>query len=371
MRKFLLASVAALGTGGLIGNAVAQTPVVGAPTQGQTAFPMATPNASANNNNNYQAAPLPGVVANPTPGTIVIHMNARVLTQFQALWGSNDQRTFTAPAAGSAGAILGNNGTGTAKVAPYALDNYVRLYFGADAMATNGLRYGAGIELRENFTGQQGSSTSTNASGYTCSQTIYVRRAFTYLAGDQWGIIRLGQTDGHHRHLRQRRDDEPVHGEQFQWRRHAEPAGRWRSVLVCVIGRRRVRQRQGGVSLTADRRLRFRLPVGAERLERLRHRYRQSGQRLAHQLRQRHGSGLQFVGDVRVPVAVVRSGDPGRRETHEPDRARRALPGQVRPSGRAGLRRLRGQRPCQLHRATDASGARNGGGPGKHLQRQV
>ena len=38
MRKFLLASVAALGTGGLIGTAVAQTPVVGAPTQGQQAF---------------------------------------------------------------------------------------------------------------------------------------------------------------------------------------------------------------------------------------------------------------------------------------------------------------------------------------------
>ena len=35
----------------------------------------------------------------------------------------------------------------------------MRLYFGADAMATNGLRYGAGIELRENFTGQIGSNS--------------------------------------------------------------------------------------------------------------------------------------------------------------------------------------------------------------------
>ena len=41
MRKFLLASVATLGTGGLVGTAMAQvpavvgTPVVGAPTQGQ------------------------------------------------------------------------------------------------------------------------------------------------------------------------------------------------------------------------------------------------------------------------------------------------------------------------------------------------
>ena len=33
------------------------------------------------------------------------------------------------------------------------LNSFMRLYFGADAMATNGLRYGAGIELRENFPG--------------------------------------------------------------------------------------------------------------------------------------------------------------------------------------------------------------------------
>jgi len=208
MRKFLLASVAALGTGGLIGTAVAQTPVVGAPTQGQTAYPLANPNASANNNNNYQAPQLPGVVANPTPGTIVIHMNARVLTQLQANWGSADKRTFTTPAGSTGGAaiaagaatpagtILGNNGTGTAKVAPYALDNYVRLYMGADAMAANGLRYGAGLEIRENFIGQRGNNADLGGSGYTCAQTLYVRRAFTYVAGDRWGIIRAGETDG-------------------------------------------------------------------------------------------------------------------------------------------------------------------------------
>src|SRR3954464_8324583 len=83
MRKFLLASVAALGTGGLIGTAAAQTPVVGVPTQGQTAYPLANPPAGANNNNNYQAPALPGPVANPTPGTIVVHINGRVTTQLQ------------------------------------------------------------------------------------------------------------------------------------------------------------------------------------------------------------------------------------------------------------------------------------------------
>jgi len=62
MRKFLLATAATLGTGGLVGTAMAQvpavvgTPVVGAPTQGQSAFPAAgVPNAFVNNNNNYPA----------------------------------------------------------------------------------------------------------------------------------------------------------------------------------------------------------------------------------------------------------------------------------------------------------------------------
>ena len=102
MRKFLLASVATLGTGGLMGAAFAQAPAgtgpVGGPTQGQVAWPLANPLASANTNNNYQAPALPGPLANPTPGTIVIHVAGKVQTTFQSSWSSLDQRTFVAPA---------------------------------------------------------------------------------------------------------------------------------------------------------------------------------------------------------------------------------------------------------------------------------
>jgi len=91
---------------------------------------------------------------------------------------------------------LGANGIGVVKLNPYALDSFMRLYFGADAMATNGLRYGAGIELRENFTGQISNNTSTGSSGYSSLSTVYVRRAFTYVAGEQWGIVRFGMADG-------------------------------------------------------------------------------------------------------------------------------------------------------------------------------
>ena len=235
MRKFLLASVATLGTGGLMGAAFAQVPA-GTPTQGQTAYPLANPTAFVNNNNNYQAPALPGALANPTPGTIVVHVNGKVQTTFQSEWGSADTHLFTAgtpvgsqvsngnaapagspggpaltvtvPAGGFApgstvtipttplATSLGTNGVGVVKLNPYALDSFMRLYFGADAMATNGLRYGAAIELRENFTGQISSNTSTNASGYSSLSTVYVRRAFTYVAGENWGIVRFGMADG-------------------------------------------------------------------------------------------------------------------------------------------------------------------------------
>src|SRR3984957_7353150 len=113
MRKLLLASVATLGTVGLRGSAFPQSPPVAptapfppppVPTQGQAAWtPAAAPPAGANNNNNYQAPALPGPVANPTPGTIVIHVNGKVEVDIQGIWSSADQRVVAAPA-GSTGA---------------------------------------------------------------------------------------------------------------------------------------------------------------------------------------------------------------------------------------------------------------------------
>lgn len=197
MRNLLLASVA-LATAGGIGPARAQAPAppVGAPTQGQVAYPLVNPTAYVNSNNNYQATMLKGSLANPMPGTIVVHINGRVVVQFMGLWSSADQRFATDPAAGSLGATLGNNGTGVVKLQPQNLSSYARLYFGADGMATNGLRYGAAIEVRQNFTGQISNNGSSGASGYSSLNTLYVRRAFTYVAGENWGILRAGQADG-------------------------------------------------------------------------------------------------------------------------------------------------------------------------------
>jgi hypothetical protein len=202
-----MASAAVLGASG--GLAVAQTTTQTAnPNQGQLAAPYGAGPAANNNNNAWgtantpsgsaAAGPLstiyaPNVDAVPAPGTIVIRLNGRVEVDVTANFTSFDK---------------GVNANGTPngyKVNPVGVASYFRLYPGFDGLAANGLRYGAAVELRENFgganaTGNTGSAgtggTATGPSGNTSAETIFVRRAFTYLATDQAGILRLGQTDG-------------------------------------------------------------------------------------------------------------------------------------------------------------------------------
>ena len=97
MRKFLLASVATLGDRGIDGCGFGANTARGA---GAAAVDVGTspdiranrrtepgaagiaggpaPVAYVNDNNNYQAPMLPGALANPTPGTIVVHINGKV-----------------------------------------------------------------------------------------------------------------------------------------------------------------------------------------------------------------------------------------------------------------------------------------------------
>jgi hypothetical protein len=100
------------------------------------------------------------------------------------------------PGANGTAVFLGTGANAGQKLAPYSMGTYFRLYPGVDAMATNGLRYGAQVEIRENFITAANSTTNTGNSGLTCGQTLYVRRAFWYMAGDNWGLIRAGQGDG-------------------------------------------------------------------------------------------------------------------------------------------------------------------------------
>jgi len=189
MRNYLLAGAAMFGaTMAVQGSTFAQTPPAPAPVL--AAPPMGTlitPNGgkSANDNNNYQAVQIPGAVVNPTPGSMVIRLNGKIWTEY----GYAGSTASTVPGAKN----TSNAGLGT----------YFRLYPGFDAMATNGLRYGGQVEIRENFggtqsgtVGAQSNTGNTGTSGLTCSQTLYVRRDFVWVAYDTVGIVRLGQGDG-------------------------------------------------------------------------------------------------------------------------------------------------------------------------------
>jgi hypothetical protein len=213
MRKLLLASAAMLGaTSGL---ALAQdSGATFAPSQGMMPMPASpTPPASSFTASNaygnvvgHVGGAAYGMFKPPTPGTITIHLGGKVEVDMLAQWSSNSQFINAAGV--------------SSKTNPVLFSSYMRLYPGVDGMATNGLRYGASIELRENFPGSAAQPTplqtvgNTAAAGapvapgfvaagsapsgstYSSGQTVYVRRAFTYLANDNVGIVRFGNTDG-------------------------------------------------------------------------------------------------------------------------------------------------------------------------------
>jgi hypothetical protein len=206
MRKYFVASAALLGaTSGL---AYAQPPTAN-PSQGQFVAPYGAGPATNNNNDAWgiantptgssAAGPLstlyaPNTLAVPTPGTIVIRLNGRIEVEVTANYTSVDR------------GVTNTGAPNGFKLNPVGVGSYMRLYPGFDGMAANGIRYGAAIELRENFnsgvfSGSQtalvsATSTATSSSANSSAQTVFVRRAFTYLASDKAGLVRFGQGDG-------------------------------------------------------------------------------------------------------------------------------------------------------------------------------
>ena len=206
MRKILMTTAAILGGSVVCAQAQAPVQTPSNPNQGQLAAPYGAGPASNNNNNAWGVANTatgsaaagslssvyaPNVYAVPAPGTIVIHLNGRVEVDVSASFTTADK---------------GRNANGTPngfKLNPVGVGSYFRLYPGFDGLSANGLRYGASVEIRENFLSATAATATSlnggtaNSPGATTSgQTLYVRRAFTYLASDRAGLLRLGQTDG-------------------------------------------------------------------------------------------------------------------------------------------------------------------------------
>ncbi len=210
MRKILLTTTALFGAALSVAHAQAPTQAptqaTANPNQGQLAAPYGAGPAANNNNNAWGVANTatgskdagpnstmfaPNTDRVPAPGTIVIRLNGRVAVESSANFTSVDKG-------------LNANGTPNGyKLSPLGIGSSMRLYPGFDGMAANGLRYGASVELRQNFfagtTGTTNGGTTgavTSPSGNSSSETVFVRRAFTYLASDQVGLVRLGQADG-------------------------------------------------------------------------------------------------------------------------------------------------------------------------------
>ena len=217
MRKLLLATAAMLGATSGIASAQAPTPAaIFAPSQGMTPMPgnPTPPSSSFNQSNAYGnvvghvGGAAYAAMKPPAPGTVVIHFGGKVEVDMDAFWSTGNQ-------------VITSDGK-VYKINPVVFGSFMRLYPGVDGMATNGLRYGASVELRQNFmsgnnyafTGNTASAATVGAaagftpggntigtgaasgSGNTSAETVFVRRAFTYLANDNLGIVRFGTTDG-------------------------------------------------------------------------------------------------------------------------------------------------------------------------------
>lgn len=132
----------------------------------------------------------------PTPGTVTVRLNGR----FRFYGGIVVDRDANNNAAGSATGTVNAAGqgtlTGTNKQASYKFGNYGRLYPGFDGVASNGLKYGASMEIRQD----QGSGAGGGVYGSIGNQNrarsgLYFRREWGYIGTDQLGTIRLGSTD--------------------------------------------------------------------------------------------------------------------------------------------------------------------------------
>jgi hypothetical protein len=221
MREFLLrsASIVAMIVP-VLHTASAQTPPIPLqPTQGVVAAPS-MPNATANAGNAVTGEPnrfqgytksFSGTLPAPAPGTVIIRLNGKVEVDLNAFSTTSNK------------SVTVGGGPSGFKVNPISFGSLARLYPAVDGMTTNGLRYGAAIELRENFgapTGLASAGATTaggvqpvglsggtpasgtavaaasSASAYSSSETVFVRRMFAYFAADDYGLVRLGQADG-------------------------------------------------------------------------------------------------------------------------------------------------------------------------------
>lgn len=111
------------------------------------------------------------IIGRAEPGKAVVRFDGAVVTMIGFGGGTNNSATVA--------------GGQTVKNDPFGMIMYARMYPAFDAQTTGGLRYGAFAEIRAN-----GTIGGRNAN------TLYWNRAYGYIGGDSWGLVRFGMTDG-------------------------------------------------------------------------------------------------------------------------------------------------------------------------------
>jgi hypothetical protein len=193
MRKLLLASAAMVGgTMALVSVASAQTPNpypfnMASPTPLQQPSPVAL---------SPTPIPSPGFgTAIPSFGPPSVNSNMTVRLQGRMLvyaGGVSDSARSAQHYTASGGVVTPTN----TKLANYGMFEYARLYPSFDAVAANGMKYGAFLEIRQDTGAVPGGGVYSSPSGQVQSRgNLYFRRETSYIGTDNLGFIRFGATD--------------------------------------------------------------------------------------------------------------------------------------------------------------------------------
>ena len=132
----------------------------------------------------------------PTPGTVTVRLNGRFRFYGAVMSDKNSDNTAAGTPTGQVNAAGQGTALGTNKQANYTFGNYARLYPGFDGVASNGLKYGASLEIRQdNSSGAGGGQFGGISQQNRARSALYFRREWGYIGTDQLGTIRLGSTD--------------------------------------------------------------------------------------------------------------------------------------------------------------------------------
>ena len=184
MRKLLLASVAALGASvGLVSFASAQTVLYSEDPKAPQPAPQLYERKTAFPGVGTYAPPaVKQSTPEPAPGQMIIRLGGTV-----AVYQQYSQQ-------GDAATPTGNGGKN--KLANWDFVSYARLYPSLEGRATNGLKYGAFMEIRQDVTNGAGGGVYGSVSGDAPRRAeLYFRREYGYFGTDQLGIIRVGSGD--------------------------------------------------------------------------------------------------------------------------------------------------------------------------------